>query len=55
MQSIVFARHIERDYNFDVADQMMNSDDLRQTYMYSYGTGRKLIRHGFSDVLTRWP
>lgn len=55
MQSIVFARHIERDYNFDMVDQMRNSSDLRQTYMYSYGTGWKLIGHDFSDVLTRWP
>lgn len=55
MQSIVFAGHIRPDYNFDMADQMMNSNDLRQTYMYSYGTGRKLIGHDFSDVLTRQP
>ena len=52
MQSIVFARHIERDYNFDVAGQMMNSDDLRQTYMYSYGTGRERTEHDHANMLT---
>ena len=52
MQNIVFARHIERDYNFDMVDQMRNSSDLRQTYMYSYGTGRERTEHDHTNMLT---
>ena len=37
MQSIVFAGHIRLDYNFDMADQMMNSNDYQKEALRTAG------------------
>lgn len=52
MSSIVFAKCITREFNSDVAGNILHTDDKLREHMCSYGTGRERTEHDHTNMLT---
>ena len=52
MLSIVFAKYTTREFNSDVAGNILHTDDKLREHMYSYGTGRERTEHDHTNMLT---
>ena len=52
MLSIVFAKCATREFNSDVAGNILHTDDKLREHVYLYGTGRERTEHDHTNLLT---
>ena len=52
MLSIVFAKYVARDFNSDMTENILHSDEKQREYMHSYGIWRKRMEHDHTYMLT---